>query len=67
MEKIHVIVGEYKGNTDEIRAFNSEYKAEKFAIDLEEKYGIPLGSDKRDEYYKSSEANYVRRYELEVE
>jgi len=67
MEKVHVIVGEHKGVIDEIKAFNSEYSAEKFAIDLEEKYGIPLASDEREEYYKTSEANYVHRYELEVE
>nr|QBN22517.1 hypothetical protein [uncultured archaeon] len=67
MKEVHVVIGEYKGNIDVVKAFNSEYEAEKFAIDLEEKYNIPLASDERDEYYESPEANYVRRYELEVE
>ena len=65
--KVYVIVGLYGGVLQDIEAFDSERKSEKFAVELEEKYGIPLTEKEREEYFENPEANEVHRFELEVQ
>lgn len=65
--KVHVIIGEYRGVIDDIRAFSDPYEAEKCAIGMMKLLGIPLAEKERKEYFTNPEANRVHRFELEVE